>query len=59
MKDPIYQDQKYSLSATKTGSTSCWVDWCGTFKDAQVYQIPDGQLLHSSDSHTTYMHKKA
>ena len=59
--DLIYQGQKYSLSATKTGPTSYWVEWCGTHKEVQVYQMSDGQLLLSIDghSHTTYMHEEA
>jgi len=59
--DLIYQGQKYSLSATKTGPTTYWVEWMGTHKEVDVFEMSDGQLLLSIDghSHTTYMHEEA
>ena len=59
--DLIYQGQKYSLSATKTGPTCYWVEWMGTHKEVDVFEMSDGQLLLSIDghSHTTYMHEEA
>merc|ERR1719370_1416835 len=40
--DLIYQGQKYKVSATKTGPTTYWVEWMGTHKEVDVYQMSDG-----------------
>merc|ERR1719369_320462 len=55
--DLIYQGQKYQVSATKTGPTLYWVEFNGTHKEVESFEMSDGQLLLSVDghSHTTYM----
>jgi len=59
--DLIYKGQKYKVSATKTGPTVYWVEFNGTHKEVETYQMSDGQLLLSIDghSHTTYMQEEA